>query len=86
MPAPTTTACRPIDVRHAQQADDRIFRLYASLFLLDFMTRRRFAPDSPLEEAGFELSVPPERKAVPSAIARSFGNPPTSLAAVGDPR
>jgi hypothetical protein len=46
----------------------------------------RFARDSPLEEAGFEPSVPPERKAVPSAIARSFGNPPASLAAVGDPR
>jgi hypothetical protein len=29
-----------------------------------------FAPDSPLEEAGFELSVPPERKAFPRALHR----------------
>jgi hypothetical protein len=41
---------------------------------------RKFV-DSLLEEAGFELSVPPERKAVSSAIA----NPPASLAAVGFP-
>jgi hypothetical protein len=27
-------------------------------------------PDSPLEEAGFELSVPPERKAFPRALDR----------------
>src|SRR5271167_3345676 len=30
----------------------------------------RFARDSPLEEAGFELSVPPERKAFPRALDR----------------
>jgi hypothetical protein len=30
----------------------------------------RFAEDSPLEEAGFELSVPPERKAFPRALDR----------------
>jgi hypothetical protein len=29
-----------------------------------------FAPDSLLEEAGFELSVPPERKAFPRALDR----------------
>ena len=29
-----------------------------------------FAPDSVLEEAGFELSVPPERKAFPRALDR----------------
>jgi hypothetical protein len=29
-----------------------------------------FAMDSPLEEAGFELSVPPERKAFPRALDR----------------
>ena len=28
-----------------------------------------FAPDSPLEQAGFELSVPPERKAFPTALS-----------------
>jgi hypothetical protein len=30
----------------------------------------RFAGDSPLEEGGFELSVPPERKAFPRALDR----------------
>src|ERR1700719_2855136 len=29
-----------------------------------------FARDSPVEEAGFELSVPPERKAFPRALDR----------------
>ena len=40
------------------------------------MTREaqfRFARDSPLEEAGFELSVPPERKAFPRALGRFGG-------------
>ena len=47
--------------------------------------RHRFAQDSPLEEAGFELPVPPERK----SCARSgspAGDPPASLASSGDPR
>jgi hypothetical protein len=30
----------------------------------------RFARDSPLEEAEFELSVPPERKAFPRVLDR----------------
>jgi len=36
-----------------------------------------FAPDSPLEQAGFELSVPPERKAFPRALDR-FRSPGTA--------
>jgi hypothetical protein len=36
----------------------------------DSSLRPGFAPDSPLEEAGFELSVPPERKAFPRALDR----------------
>ena len=36
----------------------------------DALPKARFAADSPLEEAGFELSVPPERKAFPRALDR----------------
>ena len=50
---------------------------------------RRFACDSALEEAGFELTVPPERKAFPRALDR-FRRPSVtrraSLAQSGDPR
>jgi hypothetical protein len=59
-------------------------RLWATLdALLGFPRRRprmsgyesmieevRFAEDSPLEEAGFELSVPPERKAALARVRR----------------
>ena len=42
----------------------------------------RFAVDSLLEQAGFELSVPPERKAFP--VSPAFGDPSASLAPSGD--
>ena len=37
----------------------------------DLIEEVRFAGDSPVEEDGFELSVPPERKAFPRAPRRA---------------